>query len=198
MDYTIIEKLKSNELELCKNWSDLAIELNNSVYILANENLKGDYFLNRVVLTNGRGDSSKEEKEILSIVSSLKEISKKQIPDVYIHINDTYSSLKSIFEKNGFREIDKLIGLVRVVNDHQCFSSKEFEVQKNDCQMEKRIRRSIHPMNWMNGSMFIPHHLVLRWKKEPLFVLFFKKRILGRVNLFYMSENPRTLQIDWI
>ena len=152
MDYTIIEKLKLNELELCKNWSDKAIELNNSVHILANGNLKGDYFLNRVILTNGRGDSSKEEKEILSIVSSLKEISKKQISDVYIHINDTYSSLKSIFEKNGFREIDKLIGLVHVVNDHQSFSSKEFEVQKllSNGETYKVVQSADELDEWIN------------------------------------------------
>ena len=130
----------------------MAIELNNSVHILANGNLKGDYFLNRVILTNGRGDSSKEEKEILSIVSSLKEISKMQIPDVYIHINDTYSSLKSIFEKNGFREIDKLIGLVHVVNDQQCISFKEFEVQKrlSNGETYKAVHSSDELDEWIN------------------------------------------------
>ena len=129
MDYTISEKLKSNELEFCKNWSDKSIELSNSVHILANGDLEGDYFLNRVFLTNGSGDSNTDEKEILSNVSSLKEISKMQIPNVYVHINDNYSSHKSIFEKNGFREIDKLIGLVQVVNDRESFSFKEFETQ---------------------------------------------------------------------
>ena len=129
MDCSIIEKLKLNELEFCKNWSDIAIELNNSLHILANRDLVGDYFFNRVFLTNGSGDSNTEEKETLSIVSSLKEICKKQIPNVYVHINDNYSSHKSIFEDNGFREIDKLIGLVQVVNYREYFSFKEFEAQ---------------------------------------------------------------------
>ncbi|WP_458747118.1 GNAT family N-acetyltransferase [Candidatus Nitrosocosmicus sp. T] len=131
MDCTIIEKLRSNELEFCKNWSDKAIELKNSVHILANGDLGDDYFLNRVFLVDGSEDSNTQEKEILSNVSSLKEISKKQIPTVYVHIDDNYSSHKSILEKNGFREIDKLIGLVRVVNNRESFSIKEFGAQKS-------------------------------------------------------------------
>jgi N-acetylglutamate synthase-like GNAT family acetyltransferase len=129
LDCSIIEKLKSNELEFCKNWSDRAIELNNSIHILANGDLEGDYFFNRVFLKNESGDPNIEEKEILSNISSLKKISKKQIPNVYVHINDNYSSHRSYFEKNGFREIDKLIGLVQAVNVRQSFSFKEFEAQ---------------------------------------------------------------------
>jgi ribosomal protein S18 acetylase RimI-like enzyme len=129
LDYAIIEKLKSNELEFCKNWSDKTIELSNSIHILANGDLEGDYFLNRVFLKNQNEDPNAEEKEILSNITSLKKISKKQILDIYPHINDNYSSQRSLFEKNGFREIDKLIGLVQVVNNRQSFSFKEFEAQ---------------------------------------------------------------------
>lgn len=130
MDYSIIEKLKSNELEFCKNWSNKPIDLNDSFCVLSNRDLKGDYFLNRVILTNVIGVSNRDEKKISSIVSKLKEISKQQAIDAYVHIDDNFSSFKSILEKNGLREIDKLTGLVNVVKDQKSFSLNEFEIQK--------------------------------------------------------------------
>lgn len=130
MDCSIIEKLKSNELEFCKNWSNKTIDLNDSFCVLSNRDLKGDYFLNRVILTNVIGVSNRDEKKISSIVSKLKEISKQQAIDAYVHIDYNFSSFKSILEKNGLREIDKLTGLVNVVKDQKSFSLNEFEIQK--------------------------------------------------------------------
>ena len=114
MDYNIIDSLKSNEIEFCKSWSNQTINFNDSFRILANRELKGDYFLNRVILTVGIEDSKREEKYISPIMSRLKEISKQQDIDVYVHINDRLSFLKSTLEQNGLRKIDKLTGLVNV------------------------------------------------------------------------------------
>jgi GNAT superfamily N-acetyltransferase len=130
LDYSISEKLESNELEFCTNWSNKIIDLNDSFRILDNNDLNGDYFFNRTILTNGIEESCIEEKEISSIVSRLKEISKKQTHDIYLHINDNFLSIKSMFEKNGLREIDKLTGLVRIVKNQNPFSLKEFNIQK--------------------------------------------------------------------
>jgi len=130
LDCSIIEKLKSNELEFCKNWSNKTIDLNDSFCVLSNRDLKGDYFLNRVILTNVIGVSNRDERKITSVVSKLKEISKQQVIDAYVHIDDNFSSFKSILEKNGLREIDKLAGLVNVVEDQKSFSLNEFEIQK--------------------------------------------------------------------
>ena len=95
----------------------------------------------------------------------MKEISKKQIPNVYVHINDNYSSHKSIFEKNGFREIDKLIGLVQVVNDRECFSYKEFETQIPLLNGEtyKVVQTPGELDEWINVYI---HHLGLAMEKR--------------------------------
>lgn len=130
MDCDIIDSLKSNEIEFCKSWSDHTINLNDSFRILVNRALKGDYFLNRVILTNGIEESKREEKSISSIVSQLKEISKQLEIDVYFHINDNLSFLKSILERNGLRKIDKLTGLVKVIKAQKCFSINEYEKQE--------------------------------------------------------------------
>ncbi|TVP40651.1 GNAT family N-acetyltransferase [Candidatus Nitrosocosmicus arcticus] len=130
MDCSIIEKLKSNELEFCKNWSNNTIDLKNSFHVLSNRDLKGDYFLNRVILTNVIGVSNRNERKISSIISKLKEVSKQQVIDAYVHIDDNFSSFKSILEKNGLRGIDKLNGLVNVVKDQKPFPLNEFELQK--------------------------------------------------------------------
>ena len=63
-------------------------------------------------------------------MSRLKEISKQQEIDVYVHINDNLSFLKSILEKNGLRKIDKLAGLVNVIKDQKCCSINEYEKQE--------------------------------------------------------------------
>ena len=130
MDCDIIDILKSNEIEFCKSWSNKTITLTDSFQILAYRALKGDYFLNRVILLQGIEESKRGEELILSIVSQLKEISKVQEIDVYIHIDDNLSFIKSILEKNGFRSIDKLTGLVKVVSDQKYFSKNEYEKQK--------------------------------------------------------------------
>jgi ribosomal protein S18 acetylase RimI-like enzyme len=130
LDYGIFTSLKSNEIEFCKSWSNQIINFNDSFRILANRALKGDYFLNRVILTNGIEESKRGKREILSIVSRLKEISKQQEIDVYVHIDDNLSFLKSILEKNGFRKIDKLDGLVNVIKHQKCCSVNEYEKQE--------------------------------------------------------------------
>ena len=130
MDYSIIDSLKSNEIEFCKSWSNQTINFNDSFRILANRELKGDYFLNRVILTVGIEDSKREEKYISPIMSRLKEISKQQDIDVYVHINDKLSFLKSILEQNGLRKIDKLTGLVNVIKGQEFLSKNESKKQE--------------------------------------------------------------------
>jgi hypothetical protein len=104
--------------------------LNDSFHILANRALKDDYFLNRVILHNGIEESKRGESNILSIVPKLKEISKLQEIDVYVHIDDNLSFLKSILDKNGLRKIDTLTGLVNVVRDQKSFSKNEYKKQE--------------------------------------------------------------------
>lgn len=130
MDCDIIDILKSNEIEFCKSWSNKTFTLTDSFQILTNRALKGDYFLNRVILLQGIEESKRGEELILSIVSQLKEISKVQEIDVYVHIDDNLSFIKSILEKNGFRNIDKLTGLINVVRDQKYFSKNEYEKQE--------------------------------------------------------------------
>ena len=72
----------------------------------------------------------REEKCISSIMSRLKEISKQQDIDVYVHINDNLSFLKSILEKNGLRKIDKLTGLVNVIKGQKFLSINEYKKQE--------------------------------------------------------------------
>ena len=136
MDCDIIDILKSNEIEFCKSWSNKTITLTDSFQILAYRALKGDYFLNRVILLQGIEESKRGEELILSIVSQLKEISKVQEIDVYIHIDDNLSFIKSILEKNGFRSIDKLTGLINVVMDQKCFSKNDYEKQEQVVDIE--------------------------------------------------------------
>ena len=136
MDCDIIDILKSNEIEFCKSWSNKTITLTDSFQILANLALKGDYFLNRVILLQGIEESKRGEELILSIVSQLKEISKVQEIDVYIHIDDNLSFIKSILEKNGFRSIDKLTGLINVVRDQKYFSKNDYEKQEQVVDIE--------------------------------------------------------------
>jgi vacuolar-type H+-ATPase catalytic subunit A/Vma1 len=130
LDYSIIDSLKSNEIEFCKSWSNQTINFNDSFRILANRELKGDYFLNRVILTVGIEDLRLDKKCISTIMSRLKEISIQQNIDVYIHINDNLSFLKSILEQNGLRKIDKLTGLVNII-EGQKFLSKNESKKKN-------------------------------------------------------------------
>ena len=136
MDCDIIDILKSNEIEFCKSWSNKTITLTDSFQILAYRALKGDYFLNRVILLQGIEESKRGEELILSIVSQLKEISKVQEIDVYIHIDDNLSFIKSILEKNGFRSIDKLTGLINVVRDQKYFSKNDYEKQEQVVDIE--------------------------------------------------------------
>ena len=130
MDCDIIDSLKSNEIKFCNSWSHQIINFNDSFRILVNRALKDDYFLNRVILTKGIERSTRGEKDISAIVSRLKEISKRQEIDVYVHISDKFSFLKSLLEKNGLRKIDKLTGLVSFIKDQKCFSIDEYEKQK--------------------------------------------------------------------
>ncbi|MDF0682285.1 MAG: GNAT family N-acetyltransferase [Candidatus Nitrosocosmicus sp.] len=127
MDCDIIDILKSNEIEFCRSWSNKTITITDSFQILANRALKGDYFLNRVILFHGIEESKRGEELILSIVSQVKEISKVQEIYVYVHIDDNLSFTKSILEKNGLKKIDKLTGLVNVVRDQKYFSKNEYE-----------------------------------------------------------------------
>ena len=136
MDCDIIDILKSNEIEFCKSWSNKTITLTDSFQILAYRALKGDYFLNRVILLQGIEEPKRGEELILSIVSQLKEISKVQEIDVYIHIDDNLSFIKSILEKNGFRSIDKLTGLINVVRDQKYFSKNDYEKQEQVVDIE--------------------------------------------------------------
>jgi len=136
LDCDIIDILKSNEIEFCKSWSNKTITLTDSFQILAYRALKGDYFLNRVILLQGIEESKRGEELILSIVSQLKEISKVQEIDVYIHIDDNLSFIKSILEKNGFRSIDKLTGLINVVRDQKYFSKNDYEKQEQVVDIE--------------------------------------------------------------
>ena len=136
MDCDIIDILKSNEIEFCKSWSNKTITLTDSFQILAYRALKGDYFLNRGILLQGIEESKRGEELILSIVSQLKEISKVQEIDVYIHIDDNLSFIKSILEKNGFRSIDKLTGLINVVRDQKYFSKNDYEKQEQVVDIE--------------------------------------------------------------
>jgi len=130
LDCDIIDVLKSNEIEFCKSWSNKTITLTDSFQILANQALKDDYFLSRVILLQGIEESKRGIELILSIVSQLKEISKVQEIDVYVHIDDNLSFIKSILEKNGFRKIDNLTGLINVVKDQKYFSKNEYEKQE--------------------------------------------------------------------
>jgi ribosomal protein S18 acetylase RimI-like enzyme len=130
LDCGIIYNLKLNEIEFCKSWSCQTINFNDSFRIIVNRDLKGDYFLNRVILTNGIEESKRRENGISSIISRLKKISKQQKIEVYVHINDDLLFLKSILAKNGLRKIDKLTGLVHVVKHQKCFLTDEYEKQK--------------------------------------------------------------------
>ncbi|MDN5845505.1 MAG: GNAT family N-acetyltransferase [Candidatus Nitrosocosmicus sp.] len=152
MDYYIIEKLKSNEVEFCNRWSTQTIDFNDTFRILANQSLEGDYFLNRVILTDGIEEFEKEEKDISSIVAQIKKFSKLQAIDVYVHLNDNFSFLKTVLEKNGLKEIDKLAGLVNVVEDQKCLSLNEFELKKPLSDRKTcKIARSADELNdWLN------------------------------------------------
>ena len=129
MDCSIINSLKSNEIEFSKSWSNQTIKFDDCFRILANRDLKDDYFLNRVILTVGIEDYKRGEKGISSTVSRLKEISKQQDFDVYVHINDNLSFLKAILEKNGLKKIDKLTGLVNIIRGQKFSSKNESEKQ---------------------------------------------------------------------
>ncbi len=152
MDCDIIDRLKSNEVEFCKSWSSQIIDLNESFSILSNQGLKGDYFLNRVILTVGIEAFERGEKDISSIVTRIKKISKQRAIDVYIHITDNFSLFKSVLEKNGLREIDKLTGLVNVVEEQECFSKNEFQIKKPFPNREAcKVVRSANELNeWLN------------------------------------------------
>lgn len=131
MDCNIIDKLKSNEVEFCESRSNQIVDFNDSFLNLSNQDLKGDYFLNRVTLTVGIEAFEREEKAISSILSRIKKISKQQAFDVYIYINDNFSFLKSVLEKNGLREIDEWTGLVNVTEDRKCFSLSGFDIKNH-------------------------------------------------------------------
>ena len=77
-------------------------------------------------------------------MSRLKEISKQQDIDVYIHINDNLSFLKSILEQNGLRKIDKLTGLVNVIKGQKFLSKNESKKQEPVVNEETcRVVRSV-------------------------------------------------------
>jgi GNAT superfamily N-acetyltransferase len=107
----IINTLKDNEFNFCRNWNSKVLNIDNKFLTLLNNNLCDDYFINRAVINKPPRFNLKNRNEVENIMYPLIQLSKKEKRTIYLHVSSDQTLLDKYLIENKFIKIDEIIGL---------------------------------------------------------------------------------------